>query len=46
MLEVLQWLQEISGTLAKVKFCVENVASMDESVRRQISAHLDAMPGN
>ena len=44
LLELLGWIQEIFGTFAKVKFCIENVASMDEAARRQISAELEVMP--
>ena len=44
LLEVLSWIQNIFKTFCKVKFCVENVASMDEEARRQISAQLDIVP--
>ena len=44
LLELLGWIQEFFGTFAKVKFCIENVASMDEAARRQISAELEVMP--
>ena len=44
LLEVLGWIQDIFASFCKVKFCVENVASMDEDARRQISAELDVTP--
>ena len=44
LLQVLQWIIEIFGTFAKVKYCIENVASMDEAARRQISEELDIVP--
>eukprot|EP00435_Cladocopium_sp_Y103_P062211 s313_g23.t2 len=44
LLEVLGWIQDIFSTFARVKFCIENVASMDESARRQISSELEVMP--
>lgn len=44
LLQVLQWIIEIFGTFAKVKYCIENVASMDEAARKQISEQLDIIP--
>ena len=44
LLELISWVQEIFSTFAKVKFCIENVASMDEAARREISAELEVMP--
>lgn len=44
LLELISWVQEVFNTFAKVKFCIENVASMDEAARRQISAELEVMP--
>ena len=44
LLEVLGWIQDTFSSFCKVKFCVENVASMDEEARQQISAELDVAP--
>ena len=44
LLELLRWVQEVFGLHAKVRFCIENVASMDEEARREISHHLDVQP--
>ena len=44
MLEILGWIQEVFPTYCKVKFCIENVASMDEDARRTISDHLEVAP--
>eukprot|EP00435_Cladocopium_sp_Y103_P028366 s1320_g7.t1 len=44
LLEVLGWLQQVFGTFATVKFCIENVSSMDEDARREISEHLQVRP--
>lgn len=44
LLEIMSWVQEIVGEFTKVKFCVENVASMDEEVWRTISDHLHVCP--
>jgi hypothetical protein len=44
LLEVLGWIHEIFGTFCKVKHTIENVASMDEAARREISRHLDITP--
>lgn len=44
LLELLGLVQEIFSTFAVVKFCVENVASMDEGAHRQISTELEVMP--
>ena len=44
MLEILLWIQEVFSPFCKVKFCVENVASMDESARRAISDELEVCP--
>lgn len=44
LLEVISWVQEVFGTYATVKFCIENVASMDESARLEISGELGISP--
>ena len=44
LLEVLQWVQEVFAGHAAVRFCIENVASMDEAARKEISSHLDVQP--
>ena len=44
LLEVLSDIQEVFGTFCRVKFCIENVASMDEQARRTISAELGITP--
>ena len=44
LLEIIQFVQDIFGVHCVVKFCVENVASMDESARRTISEYLDVIP--
>lgn len=44
MLEVLSWVQDIFSTFCRVKFCVENVASMDEEARMAISDELEVAP--
>lgn len=44
LLTLITWIQGAFGEFAKVKFCIENVASMDESARQEISAHLEVQP--
>ena len=44
LLEVLDWVQHAFSSFAVVKFCIENVASMDEAARREISTHLRVRP--
>lgn len=44
LLEVLQWVQQVFSPFCKVKFCIENVASMDESARDEISSQLGICP--
>eukprot|EP00435_Cladocopium_sp_Y103_P016983 s2158_g4.t1 len=44
LLELLQWLKQVFEPTARVKFCIENVASMDEEARREISSQLDVQP--
>ena len=44
LLTLLQWIQEIFSPFALVKYCIENVASMDEAARQEISACLDIQP--
>lgn len=44
LLTLLGWIHDIFGTFCKVKHCIENVASMDESARREISRELDIVP--
>ena len=39
-----RWIREVFGITARVKCCIENVASMDEAARREISAELDIQP--
>lgn len=44
LLEVLQWVQQAFSAFARVKWCIENVASMDEGARRTISEELQVSP--
>ena len=44
MLQILGWVQGIFNTFCKVKFCVENVASMDTDARFSISNQLEVAP--
>ena len=44
LLQILGWVYELFQPFAAVKFCVENVSSMDESARRTISEQLDVQP--
>ena len=44
LLTLLGWICEVFETFCKVKYCIENVASMDETARREISQHLDITP--
>ena len=44
LLDVLKMIQDTFSTFAKVKFCVENVASMDQEARKEISEQLEVMP--
>ena len=44
LLEIISWVQEVFQPTATVKFCVENVASMDEEARRRISSELQVCP--
>lgn len=44
LLTLLAWIHDIFGSYCKVKHCIENVASMDEPARKQISAELDIVP--
>lgn len=44
LLKVLTWIHEVFGTFCVVKHCIENVASMDEAARREISMCLDITP--
>eukprot|EP00438_Fugacium_kawagutii_P004456 Skav232379 [mRNA] locus=scaffold1077:196454:198747:- [translate_table: standard] len=44
LLKLIGWVQEIFGVFCRVKWCVENVASMDEEARLQISQELDTIP--
>ena len=44
LLEVISWVQDIFGQFCKVKFCIENVASMDEEARHTISDELGIAP--
>lgn len=43
-LKVFGWIREVFQSFAKVKECVENVASMDKSARLEISSQLDCVP--
>ena len=40
----MNWVAEVFRPHAAVKFCVENVASMDEEARKEISSYLDVQP--
>eukprot|EP00435_Cladocopium_sp_Y103_P024855 s3415_g6.t1 len=44
LLTLLGWIHEIFGSYCVVKHVIENVASMDETARKQISAELDIIP--
>ena len=44
LLDIITWLQEVFGSFARVKFCVENVSSMDEAARAEISEALGIQP--
>eukprot|EP00435_Cladocopium_sp_Y103_P046259 s2759_g13.t1 len=44
LLDVLKYVQEIFSPFCSVKFVIENVASMDEDARMQISEQLDVSP--
>ena len=44
LLEVIGLVQKVFKPTCKVKFCVENVASMDEEARMAISQELDVCP--
>ena len=44
LLEILHNVQAVFGSFATVRFCVENVASMDAEARQAISEHLDVQP--
>jgi len=44
LLELIGWVQTAFNGTAKVKFCVENVASMDEMARDEISQQLEVEP--
>ena len=44
LLDLIGWVQQAFSGFARVKFCVENVASMDEAARREISSHLEVQP--
>ena len=44
LLQVMDWVIQVFGTFCKVKWCVENVASMDEEARKEISNHLEVQP--
>ena len=44
LLEVLEWVAEVFTPFCKVKWCIENVSSMDESARKAISSALEVMP--
>ena len=44
LLTLIGWIEEIFGSFCKFKYCVENVASMDEAARREISGWLDIVP--
>lgn len=44
LLQLLNWIQQIFEPYCRVKFCVENVASMDDQARKQISYELGVRP--
>ena len=44
LVDLITWIQQAFGGHATVKFCIENVASMDESARREISSTLEVQP--
>eukprot|EP00435_Cladocopium_sp_Y103_P041711 s423_g11.t1 len=44
LVEVLEWIKEAFALQARVKYCIENVASMDDAARREISSVLDIQP--
>ena len=44
LLDLLGMIQTVFSTFCTVKFCIENVSSMDESARRTISEHLGVQP--
>ena len=44
LLTLLGWIHEIFGSFCKVKHCIENVASMDDAARKEISSTLDIVP--
>lgn len=44
LLRLMSWLYEVFSPYCKVKFCIENVASMDGKARREISAELQVNP--
>ena len=44
MLDILRVVYEVFGSFCTVKFCVENVASMDAAARQEISKELDVQP--
>ena len=44
LLQILQWVQQVFSSFATVRFCIENVASMDADARQEISYHLDVQP--
>ena len=44
LLDLIGCVQSCFGSFATVKFCVENVASMDEGARREISSCLEVQP--
>ena len=44
LLEVMQMVYQVFSTYCKVKYCVENVASMDEEARMAISDELGICP--
>jgi len=44
LLEIIEMVKRVFGATCKVKYCVENVASMDETARRTISGELHIVP--
>ena len=44
LLDLIDWVYEVFSPFCVVKFCVENVASMDEEARKTISDYLEVAP--
>eukprot|EP00435_Cladocopium_sp_Y103_P031029 s3055_g7.t2 len=44
LIDIISWIKEAFEPRVKVKYVIENVASMDDSARKEISAVLDIQP--